>query len=210
MIQTQNSWVHIQKEKLASGCWRAVSEWKSDMTQEQSGCGAVEYRPWAMCRPESLMKIQAILIDYFLECLKNPVHLPILKCSRKENFPSLNQPWVQMKLFHVNFWISMALCAHLCKCRESYLKENPSFSNILGILRVHMILSGLLWPLGQAFAALGLMIPQMYPRREDHSCHCALNWPARGAAIPGLRRAMRLECSFCIRMTNTTFWTPAL
>lgn len=55
---------------------------------------------------------------------------------------------------------------------------------------------------GQAFAASGLIIPQIHPKRGDHSCHHALNWLARGAAIPGLHRAMRWECSFCIRMTR--------
>lgn len=50
----------------------------------------------------------------------------------------------------------MALSAHLCKCRESYLKENPSSSNVLGILRVHVILNGLLWPLRSSFCSFGL------------------------------------------------------
>lgn len=85
---------------------------------------------------------------------------------------------------------------------QGFRKENPSSSNILGILRVHMILNGFLWLLRSSFCSFSPDDSTDYPKREVHSCHHALNWLARGAAIPGFHRAMRWECSFCVRMTR--------
>lgn len=42
------------------------------------------------CGAQPVLNEHTGYTDYFL--LKNSVHLLILKCSRKENFPSLHQP----------------------------------------------------------------------------------------------------------------------
>lgn len=68
VIQTENSWVHT-----ASGSLSGVSEGKSGMTWDQSGYGSCGVQTMGHVGfNQSLMKIQAIVVGYFLGCLKNP------------------------------------------------------------------------------------------------------------------------------------------